>query len=100
MEAAVRRLEGRIAVVTAGASGMGRSSAVRFAAEGAHVYVADLDGGKAAEVATEIKSAGGSAVAVGLDVTDRDGLQALVADIERDHGVLHVLYNHAGIPGP
>jgi NAD(P)-dependent dehydrogenase (short-subunit alcohol dehydrogenase family) len=78
---------------------MGRSGAVRFASEGAHVYVADLDGEKARGVADEIAAAGGSATSAAVDVSDLDALRGLIADVDRDHGVLHVLYNHAGIPG-
>lgn len=94
-----RRLDGRIALITAAGSGMGRASAERFAAEGAHVVVADLDGNAAKEVVDAIAAAGGSAEAATCDVGDDDALQALVAQVESDHGVLHVLFNHAGIPG-
>lgn len=94
------RLEGRTAVVTAAGSGMGRAGSLRFAAEGAHVWVTDIDGAAAAGTVAAIEAAGGSATARAVDVTDLDALRALFADVERDHGVLHVLWNHAGIPGP
>ena len=95
----VERLAGRIALITAGGSGMGRASAERFAEEGAHVVVADLNGEAAVEVVEAITAAGGkrrgghlrrprSRRAAGARRWDR-----------RDHGVLHVLFNHAGIPG-
>jgi len=96
----VNRLEGRVALVTAAGSGMGRAGAKRFAEEGAHVYVTDLDGDSAAETVAEIEAAGGSATARRLDVTDMDAIRALLDEIGRDRGVLHVLYNHAGTPGP
>ncbi|MBM3679242.1 MAG: SDR family oxidoreductase [Actinobacteria bacterium] len=94
------RLEGRVAVVTAAGSGMGRAGAIRFAAEGAHVWVTDLDGTAAEETVAAIAAAGGSATARQVDVTDVDALRALFAEVDREHGVLHVLWNHAGIPGP
>jgi NAD(P)-dependent dehydrogenase (short-subunit alcohol dehydrogenase family) len=78
---------------------MGRASAERFAVEGAHVIVADLDGKAAEEVRDAIVAAGGSAESATCDVADLEALKSLAEGIERDHGVLHVLYNHAGIPG-
>jgi NAD(P)-dependent dehydrogenase (short-subunit alcohol dehydrogenase family) len=95
----MKRLQGRTALITAAASGMGRASAERFAAEGAHVVVSDIDGDGAAEVVETIEADGGSAEAVSCDVRDLDALKAMVDGIERDHGALHVLFNHAGIPG-
>jgi NAD(P)-dependent dehydrogenase (short-subunit alcohol dehydrogenase family) len=99
LEARVDRLKDRIALVTAAGSGMGRASSIRFAAEGAHVVVSDLDGEAADKVAAEIRAAGGSAIGVTCDVRDLDRIKAVIDDIERRHGVLHVLFNHAGIPG-
>jgi NAD(P)-dependent dehydrogenase (short-subunit alcohol dehydrogenase family) len=95
----MRRLEGRIAVITAAGSGMGRASAERFAAEGAHVVVSDRDGRAAEAVAAGINDKGGSAVANVCDVRELDQIKALVDGVAAEHGVLHVLFNHAGIPG-
>lgn len=95
----MRRLEQRVALITAAGSGMGRASAERFAQEGAHVVVADLDGDAARDVAGTIAGEGGSAEAVTCDVRDLQALRTLVDGIEERHGVLHVLFNHAGIPG-
>jgi len=78
---------------------MGRAGARRFAAEGAHVVVTDLDEAAAKETASLIESDGGSAESRQLDVADLTAIDDLVAAVDRDHGVLHVLYNHAGIPG-
>jgi NAD(P)-dependent dehydrogenase (short-subunit alcohol dehydrogenase family) len=96
----MRRLEGRITAITAGGSGMGRASALRFAEEGAHVVVSDVDEEAARQVTEEITSAGGSAVAIRCDVGDNDDIKAMIERIGVEHGVLHVLFNHAGIPGP
>lgn len=95
----MNRLDGRVAVVTAGGSGMGRASCERLASEGAHVIVTDIDEAKAGETAQAIKSASGSAVARRCDVSKLEDLRALMDYVEREHGVLHVLYNNAGIPG-
>jgi NAD(P)-dependent dehydrogenase (short-subunit alcohol dehydrogenase family) len=94
------RLKDRVAVVTAAGSGMGRASSVRFAAEGAHVVVVDWDGAAADETVEQIENQGGSARAAVVDVTDLAALQELFAEVDREHGKLHVLYNNAGTPGP
>jgi len=92
-------LQDRVALVTAAGSGMGRAAVLRFAREGAHVLATDISLEAAAETVALVQAEGGSAVAQSLDVTNLDELRSLAADIERDHGVLHVLYNHAGSPG-
>ena len=91
-----RRLEGRIAAVVGGGSGMGRATARRLAEEGAHVYVADLSEEAAKSVAAEI---GDSAVPWQLDATDNDALRGFFAAIDREHGALHVLHDQVGMPG-
>ncbi len=94
-----RRLEGRVAAVVGGGSGMGRATARRLAAEGAHVYVADLSEDAAGAVAKEIAEDGGSAVPWQLDATDNDALRAFYDGIDREHGRLHVLHDQVGMPG-
>jgi NAD(P)-dependent dehydrogenase (short-subunit alcohol dehydrogenase family) len=93
------RLKDRIALITAAGSGMGRAGALRMAEEGAHVIATDLDGGAAKDTVGLIHAAGGSAEAHVLNVADTDALAAMAQDIGSRHGVLHILYNHAGIPG-
>lgn len=95
----MRRLEGRVAAVVGGGSGMGRATSLRLAEEGAHVYVADLSEAHATEVAAAITAAGGSADGVALDATDNDALRAFYARIDAAHGKLHVLHNQVGMPG-
>jgi NAD(P)-dependent dehydrogenase (short-subunit alcohol dehydrogenase family) len=95
----MRRLEGRVALITAAGSGMGRASAERFASEGAHVVVSDINEAAAKEVTAAITAAGGAATAVACDVGDMDQIKAMVDAVGTEHGVLHVLFNHAGIPG-
>jgi NAD(P)-dependent dehydrogenase (short-subunit alcohol dehydrogenase family) len=93
------RLAGRVALVTAAGSGMGRASASLFAAHGAHVIVTDLNENAANETVELIHGDGGSASAHQLDVTDLAGITSTLRAVEQQHGVLHVLFNHAGMPG-
>jgi NAD(P)-dependent dehydrogenase (short-subunit alcohol dehydrogenase family) len=92
-------LEGRIALVTAGASGMGRAAAEVFAREGAHVIVVDVNEENATATVKGIEAAGGSAAAEFVNVRDLDALKELADRVQRQHGKLHVLYNNVGIPG-
>ncbi len=89
------RLEGKVAVITGAASGIGRASARRFAAEGAHVVVADLDDGGGPALADEI---GG--LYVHADVTDADDVQEMYATAVERFGGLDVCFNNAGISPP
>jgi 3(or 17)beta-hydroxysteroid dehydrogenase len=94
------RLEGKIALVTGGARGIGRATCLRFAAEGALVLVSDLDLEAAREVAATIETSGGRAEALALDVTDEAAWAALIAAVAGRHGRLDVLVNNAGIVLP
>lgn len=88
------KLEGKLAVVTGGASGIGEELARRFAGEGArHVVVADLDGAGAERVAAEIDGTGRA-----LDVGDEDATRRLLEDVEGRHGPIDLLALNAGIP--
>ena len=90
------RLDGKVALITGGASGMGAAQARLFASEGAAVCVADLNekGGEA--VAAEISNGGGRAISVPLDVTNSSQWAAAVAVVEEEFGSLSVLCNNAG----
>ena len=91
------RLENKTAIVTGGAQGIGRASALRFASEGARVVIADLNQDGATAVAQEIEAAGGQAFGMALDVRRRDQAQAVVdAAVERFGGV-DILMNNAGV---
>jgi NAD(P)-dependent dehydrogenase (short-subunit alcohol dehydrogenase family) len=89
------RLDGKVAVITGAASGIGRASARRFAAEGAHVVVADVDKDGGTALAEEI---GG--LFVRADVTDADDVQAMYAAAVDRFGGLDVCFNNAGISPP
>jgi NAD(P)-dependent dehydrogenase (short-subunit alcohol dehydrogenase family) len=95
----MRRLENRVALITAAGSGMGKASAERFASEGAHVVVSDIDEKAAVSVVDQIVENGGQATVAVCDVSDNDQIRSVIDQIGRDFGVLHVLFNHAGIPG-
>jgi NAD(P)-dependent dehydrogenase (short-subunit alcohol dehydrogenase family) len=90
------RLNNRICIVTGAGSGIGRASAILFAAEGATVVAADLDGDAAAETA---KTIGGTAAAWTVDVADEAATRALAAETVRRFGRIDVLFNNAGISG-
>ncbi|MDE2282911.1 MAG: 3-oxoacyl-ACP reductase [Actinomycetales bacterium] len=89
------RLDNKVAVITGAASGIGRATARRFAAEGAHVVVADLDAVNGAALAEAI---GGLFVAV--DVADEDSVKALYETTKATYGGIDVLFNNAGISPP
>ncbi len=89
-----RSIAGRIAIVTGAASGMGRATALLFAAEGARVAVTDLDLVACEEVAREC---GAEARAYALDVADADTIARVVAQIAEDFGGIDILVNNAGV---
>jgi len=92
----MHRFEGRTVVVTGGGGGIGGAACRRFAAEGARVAVLDLNAEAAEKVAAGIRDAGGSALAVRCDITDRASVDAAVSRTEAELGVIDVLVNNAG----
>ncbi|MDA1258135.1 MAG: SDR family oxidoreductase [Chloroflexi bacterium] len=91
------RLENKIALVTGGGSGIGEASSELFAAEGAAVGVCDLNPATAEAVAERIRAAGGRAIGLQADVTDRADVERVVAAVVREFGGLHILVNSAGV---
>jgi 2-hydroxycyclohexanecarboxyl-CoA dehydrogenase len=96
MPSGITRLKGKVAIVSGSAQGIGRAIAMRLAEEGAKVAIADIQENLATQTASEIKSAGGHAAAVRLDVTDLDSVLAAMETAERDLGPIDILVNNAG----
>src|SRR4029453_8795390 len=88
-------LSGKAALVTGGASGIGRATALAMVREGARVVVADQSEGGAAETAALINSAGGQAIALAADVADEAQVQAMVARSVAAFGRLDCAFNNA-----
>ena len=88
------QLDGKIAIVTGGASGFGAGIVRRFVNENARVVIADLNGDAAKELADEL---GDQAVGIEADVSDGSSVAALVREAEKTFGTVNVLVNNAGI---
>lgn len=91
------RLQGKVAVVTGGAQGIGRAICLRFAQEGAAVVVADLNEASATAVTTEITASGGQATAAAVDVRDQVQVQRLIEASVASFGGVDILVNNAGV---
>lgn len=94
------RLENKIAIITAGASGMGKAGAHLFAKEGATVNILDINQENGESVVAEIRKNGGKANFIRTDLTDLSAIQSAIEGIAEQYGRIDVLWNHAGIPGP
>jgi NAD(P)-dependent dehydrogenase (short-subunit alcohol dehydrogenase family) len=93
----MQELEGKVAVVTGGGSGIGAALARAFAAQGMDVVVADIELGGAEKVAADVRSTGRRALAVQTDVSKAESVEALAERTHREIGACHVLCNNAGV---
>ncbi len=91
------RVEGKVAIVTGAASGLGRADSLALASEGAIVVATDIDGEAGRAVIDEIEQAGGQGVFMTQDVRDEDRWQAVIAETIQKFGTLDVLVNNAGV---
>jgi meso-butanediol dehydrogenase/(S,S)-butanediol dehydrogenase/diacetyl reductase len=94
------RVQNRTVIVTGGAGGIGAAACRAIAAEGGNVVVADLDAAAARALAEGIRANGGAATSVGVDVTDRPQVQAMVRTAVDAFGELNVIFNNAGMNRP
>jgi len=93
------RLNNKIALVTAAASGMGRAGVIRFAKEGAQVVAVDVDQDKLTQVVSSITDAGFDAIGIRADLTDDAECARIVKDTVQHYGGLDLVWNHVGHPG-
>lgn len=93
------RLSGKVSLITGAGSGIGRASALLFAAERSQVAVADIDAAAARETARVIDENGGVAADFQVDVTDPDDAELLARSVLERFGTIDVLFNNAGIAG-
>ncbi len=91
------RLEGKVIIVTGGGQGIGRAFALRLAAEGARVVVAEINEAKGRTVAEEIKAQGGEALAICADVSDPESAEAMARATVEAYGRIDALVNNAAI---
>jgi meso-butanediol dehydrogenase/(S,S)-butanediol dehydrogenase/diacetyl reductase len=94
------RVQDRVVIVTGGAGGIGAAACHAIAAEGGRVVVADLDAAAAQAVADAIVENDGSAASVGVDVTDRAQVRAMIQVAVDTFGALNVIFNNAGMNRP
>ncbi len=94
---AMSRFTGRAALISGGASGIGRATAIRLAAEGAHLFIADLNKEMADQAVAEIRAAGGSAAHVDVDLEDDASVERCARAVAEEVPALHILVNNAAI---
>lgn len=93
------KLDGKVALVTGAAAGIGKATALKFASEGAKVVVSDLDAKSGSEVVETIKESGGEAIFVSCNVSLPDSVEALIAKTVETYGQIDCAANNAGING-
>lgn len=91
------RLEGKAAIITGSARGIGKATAVKFVQEGAKVVVCDVNLEQVNETVEELKKMGGQAIGLKVDVTNRESIKKLFEDAVAAFGKIDILVNNAGI---
>ena len=91
------RLEGKVGLITGGAGAIGRATAMRFAAEGARIVVADRDEGRVTDVAAALRTNGGEALGVSVDVSSEPSVKAMVGQATAAFGRIDILFTCAGV---
>lgn len=92
----INRFEGRVALVTGGANGIGRASAIKFAQQGAKVAILDIEDGPLAETAELIRASGGEVLPIVTNMRDREAVKAAVEKAGIDLGPIDILLNNVG----
>jgi len=95
----LKRFLSRVALITGGASGIGRAAAIGFAREGAHAVIVDLNGEQAAAVVEEIRSQGGCASARQADAASEEAISSVVHETVSEFGRLDIAFNNVGFGG-
>lgn len=93
----MKRLEGRVALITGGASGIGKATAFRFIEEGAKVVISDIQDSLGEATVKELEAKGGVATYLHHDVSSEESWKEVLAKIEAQFGALDILFNNAGI---
>lgn len=91
------RLTGKVAIITGGANGIGYSTVKKFVTEGANAVIADISKEQSEKAATKLQEAGYSVIGIGVDVTKRDQVEQMVAEVIKKWGRVDILINNAGI---
>lgn len=92
-------LEGKSAIITGSAKGMGKGMATKFAKEGCAVAIVDIDQAEAEKTAEEIKAQGGKSIALKVDITKEDQVKTCVQNVVKEFGTVDILINNAGGAG-
>jgi 3-oxoacyl-[acyl-carrier protein] reductase len=91
------RLKDKVAIITGGANGIGQATAMKFATEGAVIVLCDMNEEQLDRAVEEVRAVGGHALGLVMNVTDRPGVDAAVAEVMAAHGRIDILINNAGI---
>jgi len=94
-----KELEGKIALITGAAGGIGRASALEFSSQGATVVIVAVKTSELAETAYQVRQVGGKVNSAAADVTDWNQMSELIDSVVKEHGRLDILFNSAGILG-